>query len=62
MIFQIYCFRFDAVNPKNPPQHWQNPEVSISYRSQFEPDSTRSVLIIKANVQNVGQAQYDENI
>jgi len=40
-------YTFDAVNPKNPPQHWQNPEVSISYRSQFHPDESRSVLIIK---------------
>ena len=43
----IYCYRFDAVNPSSPPQHWQNPEVSISHRSRFEPETDRSILIIK---------------
>ena len=57
MCVSSYCYRFDAVNPKNPPQHWQNPEVSISYRSQFEPDTSTSFLIIKATSQSQDQEQ-----
>lgn len=40
-------YTFDAVNPKILPLHWRDPDAQISFRSEFEPHPSRSVLIIK---------------
>ena len=35
------------MNPKILPLHWRDPDAQISFRSEFEPHPSRSVLIIK---------------
>jgi len=40
-------YTYDAVNPKSPPLHWRDPDAQISFRSEFEPHPSTSVLIIK---------------
>jgi len=40
-------YTFDAVNPKIQPLHWRDPDVPISFRSEFKPHPNRPVLVIK---------------
>ena len=43
----MFFIRFDAVNPKIQPLHWRDPDVPISFRSEFKPHPNRPVLVIK---------------